>query len=115
MIIEDSKDRIFSIRPNIEFGTEFQLSKAWVARPFLRYDYIHNLSGSGEITARLAGSPDGVDSFTVNGSGFEHINQITLGARAIDSRNLVIRIEAFREWTNDDRTWGGGLKVALPF
>ncbi len=115
LIIEDSKDRIFSIRPNIEFGTEFQLSKAWVARPFLRYDYIHNLSGSGKITARLAGSPDGVDSFTVNGSGFEHINQITLGARAIDSRNLVVRIEAFREWTNHDRTWGGGLKVALPF
>jgi len=114
--VDDQSQSYFHVRPGIDIATEIEAGDGMLVRPRVSIGVTRFLGDSDlTVTGRFASAPDTVDGFTTATELDKTRLDLAAGVDVFTRNNLVIRAELFGSLSSNSHSYGGGLKLELPF
>ena len=109
-------DFFYNMQAAVEFGGEIKFDNGVLLRPELIIGVTHYLGNkSPMVSAAFESSPSGVSPFTASIGLDQTYLDIGLGMDIISTDDWIISIDGFSRISDNTRTYGGGLKISIPF
>jgi hypothetical protein len=114
--IDGENDTYVHLQPAIDIATEFNTDDGMLIRPRFTLGVTQFLGDAApEVTGRFAGAPSTVTPFTASTDLDKTRVEIAAGVDVFALSNLVVRAEVFGSVSDNSDSYGGGVKVAMPF
>lgn len=114
--IDGQSDTYVNLQPAIDIATEIVTADGLLIRPKLTLGITQFLGDtSPTVSGRLADAPAQVPSFTAS-TGLDETRFDVAAAVDIFTRaDLMIRAEVFGSFSDNSKSYGGGLKIGMEF
>jgi uncharacterized protein YhjY with autotransporter beta-barrel domain len=116
LIVSRQDEEVWTLRPAVEFGGDWQRADGLRLRPYLRAGFVHLLSGTApEVQALLQGAPAGLGSFSVAGQVDRTIAELAAGVDVFNTGGVVFRVGYAGKYSDRLESHAATLKVSMPF
>ncbi|OKH17140.1 hypothetical protein NIES208_10680 [[Limnothrix rosea] IAM M-220] len=115
LIVDDSSQAYVTLNPAIEFGGEFKDENLTI-RPTIYLGYTHYLTDPNPSTsARLAGAPQGVDSFEVTSLGDRSKFDAAANVELLFLNGLSMKLGYWGQFSRNTTVHGADFKMKFSF
>ncbi|MBK6738371.1 MAG: autotransporter domain-containing protein [Haliea sp.] len=116
LLVDGYDNTYVHVQPAVDVATEFDTEDGMLIRPRFTLGITQFLGGAApEVTGRFAGAPNSVTPFTASTDLDKTRVEIAAGVDVFAVNNVVVRAEVFGSVSDNSDSYGGGVKVALPF
>jgi hypothetical protein len=116
LVVEGSDDVYWALRPAVEIGGEVDAGSGYLVRPRVAIGITQYLNDPSQtVTARLRDAgPDG-GSFTVENAMDWTAFDVGLGVDILSETGVQVSIGALAQVGENATSYGGGVRLAIPF
>jgi outer membrane autotransporter protein len=115
LVVEDSREKVWSLSPAIEIGSQINLDQGLTLQPFVRGGALWFSNGEFGVTASFTGSPAGVAPFTIPTKMDTLLAEVSAGIDIQTAAGAMIRLSYDGRLGEYTQQHGFGLKGSIPF
>jgi hypothetical protein len=105
-----------NVQPAIDIATEIETDDGMLIRPKLTLGITQFLSDAApSVTGRFAAAPAAVAPFTASTELDKTRFDVAAGVDVFTRNDIIVRAKLFGSFSDNSSSYGGGLKVAMPF
>lgn len=114
--IEGEDNTYVYVQPAIDIATEIETGDGMLIRPKLTLGITQFLGNSApSVTGRLVSAPRDVAPFTASTELDKTRFDVAAAVDIFTRSDLIVRAEVFGSFSDNSKSYGGGLNVAMPF
>jgi uncharacterized protein with beta-barrel porin domain len=115
LIVHGDDNTVFSVSPALEFGTQWWLGNGTLVRPFVRAGATWFSDDNVTVSASFAGTPDGVDPFTILAEMDQVQADVAAGVEMINVEGSALRFYYDGHFGDTVEIHSVGLKGSAAF
>lgn len=116
LIVDETSDTTWHVRPSVEFGGDLVLDNGAVIRPSVMVGLTQLLGDTDpSVSAKFASTPTGVGNFTITSPLERTYLDVGAGVDIFANEMVSVSLDGFGQFSDSIENYGGSARLAVRF